>query len=81
MIPPLPLRIREPQLEISNQSRRDLIEFEEGEVAAGAGVVAETELGAVSYMGEEQEWERGLTGMRYFSRVLLVLGSSQRSGL
>lgn len=44
MIPPLLVRLRELELEIAGQGGRDLVELEHGDVAAGAGVVAEAEL-------------------------------------
>ena len=42
--PPLTPRIRKPELEIPHKCRRNLIQFDQRRVAAGTGVVAESEL-------------------------------------
>lgn len=42
--PPPPPRIRKPELEIPHKRRRNLIHFDQRRVAAGTGVVAESEL-------------------------------------
>lgn len=44
MVPPLLLRMRELELEIAGQGGGNLVELQHGDVAAGAGVVAEAEL-------------------------------------
>lgn len=44
MILPFTSRIREPDVEIPKERRGDFVQFDEGGVAACAGVVAESEL-------------------------------------
>lgn len=62
MILPLTFRIREPDVKIPKERRGDFVEFDEGGVAAWAGVVAESELRGVKGR-EVSEWsdrrERG----------------------